>query len=82
MYDRYDVPISEKFTSPFYWRKITSFMHGSTRSGITGGQIDHLLVPLPPRTEQRRIVAKVSELFERIEQQTAALKFAVSRVVN
>lgn len=74
--------ISLYFNSPFYWRKITSFMHGSTRSGITGGQIDHLLVPLPPRAEQRRIVAKVSELFERIEQQTAALKFAVSRVVN
>jgi type I restriction enzyme S subunit len=47
---------------------------GTTISGITKKQLKELPFPLPPLAEQERIVARIEELFTRLEAGTAALK--------
>lgn len=47
--------------------------HGATRDGINTKQLVEMPVSLPPRQEQRRIVAKIESLFERSRRAKEAL---------
>ena len=47
---------------------------GTTFNAITGGQLRSIEVPLPPLPEQRRIVAKIEELFTKLDAGVEALK--------
>lgn len=47
---------------------------GTTISGVTKKQLSALPLPLPPLAEQRRIVAKIEELFTRLDAGIEALK--------
>ncbi|MGE5490019.1 MAG: restriction endonuclease subunit S [Actinomycetota bacterium] len=49
---------------------------GTTISGVTKKQLKDLAFPLPPITEQHRIVAKIEELFSELDQGVASLKTA------
>lgn len=49
---------------------------GTTISGVTKKQLKDLAFPLPPTTEQHRIVAKIEELFSELDQGVASLKTA------
>lgn len=47
---------------------------GTTFNAITGSQLSRFGIPLSPLPEQRRIVAKIEELFTRLDAGTEALK--------
>ena len=49
---------------------------GTTFKEISGSAFSKMPVPLPPTTEQHRIVAKIEELFSELDQGVASLKTA------
>lgn len=49
-------------------------VHGSGMQHITKGKFDYSVVPLPPLSEQHRIVAKIEELFSDLDAGVAALQ--------
>lgn len=58
--------ISEKYRDYFLYRKssdILKLAYGGAQPNISGKMICSLLLPLPPYSEQLRIVAKTEELF-------------------
>jgi type I restriction enzyme S subunit len=74
---RYFVKDGHKFIF-YYLRSIESEIAnigtGSTFSAISKSQISNLKIPLPPLPEQHRIVAKIEELFTRLDAGIEALK--------
>jgi type I restriction enzyme S subunit len=48
-------------------RQISNVFHGSTQGGITQKDIERIEIPLPPLEIQKRIVARIEELFEKID---------------
>jgi type I restriction enzyme S subunit len=68
-----DAQFLAKFlASPAIQRMIDDIQVGATREALTKGMIEQFDIPLPPLTEQRRIVAKVGELMvlcDRLEAQ-------------
>ncbi len=54
----------------------SSLITGSAQPQVTIAKVIELLVPLPPLNEQRRIVAKIEELFSQLDAGVAALEAA------
>jgi type I restriction enzyme, S subunit len=52
--------------SPAYWESIVEHTAGIAIPNINASKLSNLLVGLPPLAEQRRIAAKVKELFTRV----------------
>ncbi len=57
-----------KYTKVFlesncYWQQLRSGVIATAQPNFNGEKLASMLVPLPPLTEQRRIVAKIEELF-------------------
>ena len=57
-----------KYTKAFlesncYWQQLRSVVIATAQPNFNGEKLASMLVPLPPLTEQRRIVAKIEELF-------------------
>lgn len=50
------------FQSPKYWRVIESGISGSAQGGFNAKKLGNLLIPIPPLSEQKEIVAKLDEL--------------------
>lgn len=55
------------FQSPEYWSYITSNVEGAAQPNFNGKKLANIPIPLPPLTEQKRIVSKLDALFERID---------------
>ena len=53
--------------SPFYWKQIQKSSSGSVQLNVNAKSLSNLDIPLPPHEEQKRIVAKVEELFALID---------------
>lgn len=51
-------------------KTIDSKRHGSTMTHITKKDYDSLLMPIPPVSEQKRIVEKVNELMARVAEKS------------
>jgi type I restriction enzyme, S subunit len=62
------------FQSPEYWRYITSNVEGAAQPNFNGKKLAKIPIPLPPLSEQKRIVSKLDALFERIEKSIALLE--------
>ena len=52
---------------------LNQFMKGDNSPSINRGDIDNWLFPLPPLSEQHRIVAKIEELFAQLDNITSSL---------
>ena len=64
------------FRSPQYWKQIYDGAEGTGQPNFNGTKLAHLVVPLPPLAEQRRIVAKLNSLTTRIARARAELERA------
>ena len=53
--------------SPFYWSQLTDATTGTGQPNVNGQSLSRLIIPLPPLAEQKRIVAKIEELFAEID---------------
>ncbi|MGV2334454.1 MAG UNVERIFIED_CONTAM: restriction endonuclease subunit S [Planctomycetaceae bacterium] len=62
--------------SPSQQRQINSIQVGVTRQALTKDMVLRFELPLPPYGEQKRIVAKIEELFSDLDAGVAALKRA------
>ena len=51
------------FNSNCYWKQVIGKAVGVGQPNCNGNSLKELLVPLPPKTEQQRIVNKTTELF-------------------
>ena len=56
------------FGSPCYWNQITDKSSGIGQPNVNGTSLANLFIPLPPLFEQKRIVAKIEELFSLLDQ--------------
>jgi type I restriction enzyme S subunit len=67
----------------YYLKSISNYLQsistGATVKGIRVEQVEELEVPIPPLPEQRRIVAKMDSLFERIDR---AIELAQQNIVR
>jgi len=59
--------------SPYFQNEILSSLTGAGREGLPKNKMDEIQIPLPPLTEQQRIVAKVDELMALCDQLEANL---------
>ncbi|WP_099348456.1 restriction endonuclease subunit S [Acetobacter aceti] len=64
------------FQSPQYWKQINDGAEGTGQPNFNGTKLAHLVVPLPPLAEQRRIIAKLDSLTARIARARAELERA------
>ncbi len=62
--------------SPRFRNTISSLQSGTTRKRISRGNLATITFPFPPPIQQKRIVAKIEELFSRIDAGIEALKKA------
>ena len=53
--------------SPCYWAQLTDAASGTGQPNVNGQSLSSLMVPLPPLAEQKRIVAKIEEVFAEID---------------
>lgn len=61
----------------YYWLKTFDFKkltHATTLPSLQLSKVQEIYTPLPPLPEQRRIVAKIEELFTRLDAGVSALK--------
>ncbi|MEZ5627478.1 MAG: restriction endonuclease subunit S [Rhodocyclaceae bacterium] len=66
--------------SPSFREAIHQLQSGSTRKRISRGNLSTLRLPIPPRNEQTRIVAKLEELLSDLEAGVAELKAAQAKL--
>jgi type I restriction enzyme S subunit len=66
--------------SPDFRARVAALQSGSTRKRISRSNLAKLLLTVPPLPEQHRIVAKIEELFTKLDAGVAALKKAKSQL--
>lgn len=54
--------------SPMYWGQITDKSQGTTRLNVNANLLKKLLFPLPPLSEQHRIVSRIESLFVKLDE--------------
>ncbi len=62
--------------SPFYWNEIAENKIGIAVGNVNASKLREIPFPLPPLPEQRRIVAKIEELFSELDKGIENLKQA------
>lgn len=66
------------FQSPAYWSQIADEKKGTGQPNLNGSKLEKIVVPVPPQSEQRRIVAELDTLqtevdaLKRLQVETAA----------
>ena len=66
--------LGQFFTSPEYRKVIADLSAGSNINNLKREHINDMAFPLPPLPEQRRIVAKLEELFSKLDAGVAAVR--------
>ena len=62
--------------SPFYWHSISDRKSGIAVGNVNAQKLAAISIPLPPLAEQKRIVAKIEELFSELEAGEESLRAA------
>lgn len=55
-------------STPYIKESLLSKSVGTTMNNLNHGILGHLLIPFPPKTEQKRILAKIEELLPHVEE--------------
>ena len=66
--------------SPDYWQAISEKKLGIAIPNVNATKLSDIDLPLPPLTEQQRIVAKVEELFTQLDAGVAELQQAIAKL--
>ncbi|MGQ7366033.1 restriction endonuclease subunit S [Streptococcus suis] len=53
--------------SPFFWEQVTSTVSGTAYSALTIIKLNNILFPLPPLSEQKRIVEQIERALEKVD---------------
>jgi type I restriction enzyme S subunit len=69
-----EVYFSHFLKSPFYWASIFERSLGIAIPNVNASKLRQIFVPIPPLPEQHRIVAKIEELFTKLDAGVEALK--------
>lgn len=64
------------FQSPQYWKQISEGKAGIGQPNVNATKLQSLKIPLPPLSEQHRIVSKIEELFTKLDAGIEALRKA------
>lgn len=64
------------FQSRFYWEQIKESSSGIGQPNVNGKKLGQIILSLPPIPEQHRIVARIEELFSRLDAGVEALRRA------
>ena len=64
--------------SNFYWFQISELSAGIAQPGVNSTKLKNILIPLPPLDEQKRIVAVIESLFEKLD----AAKSIVQKILD
>lgn len=64
IYSKY---IKYYFQSVIYWNQVTDKSLGNGQPNVNGTSLANLLIPLPPLSEQQRIVSAIEKAFEQID---------------
>jgi len=80
-----DPNVSAKFISKYfqtrdYWDGVSSGISGSAQGGFNASKLSALVVPIPPPSEQKRIVSIVDQAFEGIDGAIANTKKNLANV--
>ncbi|MCL4547627.1 MAG: restriction endonuclease subunit S [Bacteroidetes bacterium] len=68
------------FQSSDYWRQISNNKVGIGQPNVNAAILSNLSLPLPPLPEQHRIVAKIEELFTKLDVAVDELKKAKAQI--
>ena len=68
------------FQSSDYWRQISDSSSGIGQPNVNGKKLAAIKLPIAPLPEQRRIVARIEELFSRLDAGVAALRHAKAQL--
>jgi restriction endonuclease S subunit len=71
--------------SPLYWRQLLALSSGTGQPNVNGTSLKSLITPLPPFSEQKRIVVKVEQLMQmvnKLEQQVQQSKEQASQLLQ
>jgi len=60
--------------SPIYWKQLYDATWGAGQPNVNGTSLSNLMVPLPPLSEQNRIVQKLDELMAYCNELEASIK--------
>ena len=60
--------------APAFRTSVASLQSGSTRKRISRGNLSRILLPVPPRGQQDRIVAEIEKQFSRLDEAVSNLK--------
>lgn len=62
--------------SPFYWKQISENKLGIAVPNVNASKLQTIPIPVAPANEQKRIVAKIEELFSELDKGIESLKTA------
>ena len=54
--------------TPCYWTQLIDASSGTGQPNVNGQSLSNLILPIPPREEQARILAKIEELLPKVEE--------------
>lgn len=82
---RFKPSIDKKFfkyflQSPYYWKEISENKLGIAVPNVNANKLKIIPIPLPPLNEQKRIVAKIEELFTELDAGIASLHTAQAQL--
>ena len=58
--------IQKFLNSPLYWNQVADKSAGTGQPNINGVSLSNLVIPIPPISEQERLIKKINYLFELI----------------
>ena len=68
--------------STLYWNQIIKVSSGIAQPGVKASKMISLMIPLPPLSEQHRIVTRIESLFEKLDRAKELMQSAFDSFEN